>query len=191
MSREADQAKARLALDNAPKRLLQTVTQTAIEEVALAFRQGDLGYFIEQRPSAESSSTHRSLVFDGHDVYIRPLYRDFLADALNAATTDSKQVIQHETLFAVFELLVGEMPKTKTKLTKRLGHQHLEIVPHTQGRTSVRGLGVQWRADSEQLDQWRAEIAQEEAANADASRFIRSPRTRNIDTEGRTDGIGQ
>ena len=52
MSREADQAKARQALDNEPKRLLQTVTQTAIEEVAEALREGDLAYFVDQRPSA-------------------------------------------------------------------------------------------------------------------------------------------
>ena len=192
MSREADQAKARQALDNAPKRLLQTITQTAIEEVAFAFRRGDLGYFMDQRPSAEISGAHRSMAFDGRDVYIRPLYRDFLADALNAAGTGSKQVVQHDTLFAVFELLVGEMPKTKTKLTKRLGHQHLEIEPHTQGKTSVRGLGAQWQTQPEQIDEWQALIDQEEAtAKAGKLESNRVPRTRDIDAKGRSDGREQ
>ena len=125
-------------------------------------------------------------------MYIRPLYRDFLADALNAAATDSKQVIQHETLFAVFELLVGEMPKTKTKLTKRLGHQHLEIEPHTQGKTSVRGIGVQWQTQPEQIDEWQALIDQEEAtAKAGKLESNRAPRIKGSDGQDSADGRDQ
>ena len=192
MSREADKAKARQALDNAPKRLLQTVTQTAVEEVALAFRHGDLSYFVDQRPSAEISGAHRSMAFDGRDVYIRPLYHNFIIEALKAAATNSKQVIQHDTLFAVFELLVGEMPKTKAKLAKRLGHQHLEIEPHTQGKTSVRGFGVQWQTRPGQIDEWQALIAQEEAtARAGQLESNRAPRTKKSDGQDSADGRDQ
>ena len=54
----------------------------------------------------------------------------------------SRQVA-HNHLFAVFELLVGHMPGTKAKLTKRLGHQRTGIILHTKGGTSRRGFGVQ------------------------------------------------
>ncbi len=49
-SRPADRSLAGSALDTPAKRLLQAITQTAIEEVAHAFRYGDLAYFVEQRP---------------------------------------------------------------------------------------------------------------------------------------------
>lgn len=56
------------------------------------------------------------------------------------------------------------MPKTKTKLAKRLGHQNLQILPHTQGTKSVRGLGAQWQATPAELEEWRRGLTEEAVA---------------------------
>ncbi len=172
MSHEADQAKARQALDNEPKRLLQAVTQTAIEEVAAALRNGDLEYFIDNRPSPAFRSLLRSPVFEGREAPIRELYRAFLVEALNVADAANKHVVQHELVFAVLELLVGNMPRTKTKLTHRLRHEGLHIESHTRGKTSRRGLGVHWKATSEQIKEWRELVLADMAAEPNNSCYL-------------------
>ncbi len=163
MSREADPAKARQALDNEPKRLLQTVTQTAIEEVAEAFRKGDLEYLVDNRPSTGGGSILRRPVFDGEEVPIREVYREFLADALDAAKANRRHVVRRKQLFAVFELLVGKMPENKIVLKKRLGHQHLNIKVENDHGDSVRALGVEWKVEPAQLAKWQQLLKDEEA----------------------------
>lgn len=93
--------------------------------------------------------------FDGTRMYLSDAYQAFLRAALAAIENDNRHVVRHDELFAVFELLVGDMPKTKTKLSKRLGHQHLSIEPHTQGSSSIRGLAVTWKAEPGQAAEWR------------------------------------
>jgi hypothetical protein len=92
---------------------------------------------------------------------IRSAYWDFLEDALECAAKQEKHVVRHESLFAVFELLVGGMPSTKTKLSKRLGHQNLHIIPHTQGSKSTRGLGVKWGMELEEVERWKVLLTEE------------------------------
>lgn len=190
MSRSADKALVRRTLENEPKRLLQTVTQTAIEEVAQALRNGDLAYFFEQRPFTASDNILRSPVFNGVSVPLRSDYWEFLGAASDAEETGKKHVVLHEALFAVFELLVGRMPSTKAKLTKRLGHQSLSIIPHTQSSTSVRGLAVEWQATPEELAEWR-QILEEETENKVLPSSGRVPRPRTIDKGITDDGTGQ
>jgi hypothetical protein len=159
-SRPADRSLAGSALDTPAKRLLQAITQTAIEEVAHAFRYGDLAYFVEQRPLG-GDTVPRTTPFDGRQVYPRGAYRDFLDEALTAAAAGDKHVVAHEHLFAVFELQVGGMPSSKAKLSKRLGHQGMQINPHTRGGTSQRGFGVQWQAEPGQIDAWCTQLEAE------------------------------
>ncbi|MCF7993238.1 MAG: DUF5906 domain-containing protein [Chromatiaceae bacterium] len=158
MSRNADRGTARKTLENRPKQLLQQVTQTAIEEVAEAFRMGDLAYFLAARPLHEGGSVSlQDAAFDGkHYINLTQEFGAFLVDAISKAGSGSRHVVTHLYLFVVFELLVGGMPRTKTKLTKRLGHQHLTIEPCTAGSTSVRGLAVTWHVEPGQTAEWQA-----------------------------------
>jgi len=147
-------------------------------------RSGDLGHFMINCPATASGNLLRSPVFNGAEVNIRAVYREFAKDALEAAETNRKHVVDHEHLFTVFELLVGKMPETKIKLGKRLGHQGLSVMPHTQGSKSVRGVGVNWQATSEQLAEWRAQIEEGEKARKDAeSSSGRTPRERNTEVK--------
>lgn len=154
-SRRTDRTLAGTALDTPAKRQLQAITQTGTEEVADAFRHGDLAYFIAQRP-AGADAMPRTTPFDGRQVYPRGAYGSFLDEALAAAAAGDKQVVPHEHLLAVFELMVGKQPSTEAKLSSRLGHQGMQIIPHTRGGSSQRGFGVQWQAEPEQSDAWRA-----------------------------------
>jgi hypothetical protein len=86
----------------------------------------------------------------------RGTYRSFLDEALTAAAAGDKQGVSHEYLLAVFELLVGSLPSTGAKLCKRLGHQGMQIIPHTRGGSSERGFGVHWQAEPGHSDAWRA-----------------------------------
>ena len=160
VSRHADPARARRALDNEPKRVLQRLTQTAIEEVAEALRNGDLGYLFDHRPLPSELSVHAE--FNGSHIPVTRIYCEALVSAIEAAERGVKHVLTHEEVFAIFTLLVGDMPKTKAKLKKRLGHQNVHIMPHTQGSSSVRGVGVRWNATPDELERWRQALADEE-----------------------------
>jgi hypothetical protein len=187
MSREADRAKARQALDNEAKRRLQTVTQTAIEEVAKAFRDGDLAYFVESRPT-DLGGLPRCVRFDGREFLLNADYERFLNEALDAAAENRKHIVSHQRLFVAFELLVGDMPKSKTKLTKRLGHQNLHVEPQSRAGTSVRGLGVTWAVEPQQVAEWRDMLKEAEPLRQYG--VYGSSGERNTDAQGSGGGNG-
>ena len=134
MSRDADRAKARQALKNDPKRNLQSVTQMPMEEVASALSSGNLGYFIDHRPSKAPTSGRGHATFEAKAVPIREVYRQVLGEALDAAADGKKHVLSHEKLFSLFRLLVGPMPETKPSLSQRLRREQLVVEPHTVNR---------------------------------------------------------
>jgi len=190
MSRGADRALARTALDNEPKRLLKIVTQTPVEEVVKSLLEGDLKYFVEQRPAAATQISPAKATFDGGDYVLAQAYVEFLEEALDATTTGKKHVLSHRQLHAVFQLLVGGMPATKTKLTQLLARQNIEIKPQRVNDKTIRGFSVQWKADAKDLEDWRQLIeAERNGAEVDAGS---SPAPEPDDREGgATDGAEQ
>jgi len=111
-----------------------------------------------------------SAEFNGSYFQVKPVYRETLGAAIEAAEARVKHVDTHEQLFSLFTLLVGDMPKTKAKLAKRLGHQNLQILPHTQGTKSVRGFGAQWQTTPAELEEWRRVLTEEAQAEAAAGK---------------------
>ncbi len=155
-SHPADVALARTALDNPAKRELQSITQTAMESVADALRNGDLAFFMDHLPD---QSGGESVSFDGSLIQLPTIYREVIRDAIAAATAGGGQLLQHIHLFGLFELLVGGIPRTKARLTKRLGHHHLQVNPQPSGKTTLRGITVRWQATPEQQRSWRKRLA--------------------------------
>jgi len=123
----SDTALARKALDNQPKRDLQEITKTAIEEVAEAFRNGDLAYFMEHLPGV----SNESVTFDGELTLPTLGYHKTMQDAISSVADGRSQLLRHINLCCISELVVGRMPHSNVKRSKLLGHHHLKVSSHT------------------------------------------------------------
>jgi Family of unknown function (DUF5906) len=152
-SRTADTSLARTALENAPKQELQRITQTAIEEVCEALRNGDLAYFASNMPD-KLDDIHRTIEFNHVGLHIADEYRHVLRAAIAACKASDTHLLSHQNLFILIEPLVGKCPQSKTKLSKYLGHHRIEVKPHTVGITSHRGFKTKWCANESELAQW-------------------------------------
>ncbi|MET0087587.1 MAG: primase-helicase family protein [Sedimenticola sp.] len=157
VSRTADPERARTTLETDAKRELQTITQTAIEEVAEALREGNLQYFIVHAPTGESNFEDR-ITFGGESVNLVDEYRVIIRCAHDIYLSGKSHVLNHRELFVLFEVLVGKMPHTKARLKKRLGHCHIQIKPHSYKGTSARGFRIQWQGDKAQLEEARKQL---------------------------------
>lgn len=142
---QCDENAARTPVENAAKAQLKATTQTAAEEVAEALLTGDLDYFLSMQPAKSAVMT----LFDNNLINTSDMYQDVMQKAQLQLQTNRVLFLSHQELFALFEVLVGGMPKTKTKLTKRLNHLGLglHISPHKNPATgkSQRGVKITWK----------------------------------------------
>jgi hypothetical protein len=152
-SRTANISLARTALENAPKQELQRITQTAIEEVCEALRNGDLAYFVTHMPEPVDP-THTIIEFENENFSVAGGYHRVVQEAITACKSGEKRLLTHIDLIFLVGLLVSKCPLTKVKLTKFLGHHRIPIRPHTVGDTSKRGFKVKWHATKSELAQW-------------------------------------
>ena len=140
---KANRKKAASPIENASKNELQRITQTAIEEVAEALLTGNLNYFIENQPEEKLEITN---IFDDFSFKVSHKYKEIIDLATHYYNTGESHLLKHRDLYALFEHLVGNMPRTKAKLTKRLGHVRINVKPYKVGSTSERGFLVKWKA---------------------------------------------
>lgn len=138
----ADLAEARQVIENEPKRLLQSVTQTAAEEVAEAIKTGDLQYFIDHEDKRAQNLSKQA---DDHPLHRPNRYQRVIDVAKAQAANGKPHLLRHEDLNALFEHLVGDMPASKAKLTKRLDHLGIHIRPVTVEGVNARGIRVEWK----------------------------------------------
>jgi len=146
---------AKTALDNSAKHDLQATTQTALEEVIEALTKGDLGYFSDMKPEGDSPLI---IKFDGQIITINKQYLALLKTAVSLATKSKRHILTHKDLFTITEALVGNMPSTKGKLSKRLGHAGLKVSPHTINGKTLRGYKVNWVIEHHKLTVLASEL---------------------------------
>tara|TARA_R110000787_G_C13441618_1_gene446435 strand:+ start:7316 stop:9154 length:1839 start_codon:yes stop_codon:yes gene_type:complete len=138
-----DENAVKTPLENAAKAQLKATTQTAGEEVAEALLAGDLNYFQTMQPM--NSSVHT--FFENHPINIGDMFEALMQQALRHQQSNQAHFLKHHDLFVFFEALVGSMPKTKAKLSKRLNHLGIHIQPHfipVIGKTQ-RGVMINWK----------------------------------------------
>lgn len=130
------------SLENSAKKDLQRITQTAMEEVAEALLTGNINYFIENQPE---SNTEITSIFDDFTFKVSGTYKNIIEMARNHYNAGESHLLKHRDLYTLFEHLVGNMPRSKAKLSKRLGHVQIHVRPITTGTTSQRGFLVKWK----------------------------------------------
>ncbi len=138
----ADKAKARQAIDNESKRLLQSITQTAAEEVAEAIKTGDLQYFIDHGANSALCSSELQV---SSPIATTTSYGRIIEAANGRAAQGRPHLLRHPDLFVLFEQLVGDIPESKARLSKRLNHLGIHIKPVTVEGENARGIKVHWQ----------------------------------------------
>jgi hypothetical protein len=124
MSRPANLDLARTPLENDAKRQLQFDSQTSLEVVCQALRDGDLQFFIDDAPPfSAAGAVPRE--FNGELVDLVTMYRDFVSTALLCAERDEPHYVSRTQMFAVLSTMLETPPKTPNKLTSLLKHHGL------------------------------------------------------------------
>lgn len=170
-----DENAVKTPLENAAKAQLKATTQTACEEVAEALLTGDLDYFLSLQPSA--SANGMMTLFENSTVITSDIYQDVMHQAQLQLQTNHVHFLAHQELFALFEVLIGNMPKTKAKLAKRLNHLGLHIMPHSNHATgkTQRGVKITWKSASVSTNQAKPVSTVKKTAKNSKSQTSRKP----------------
>ena len=90
-----------------------------------------------------------------YQVYAPSNIEKSINDAVNKYKNHEDHFLEHKEIFSLYECLAGNMPRYKSKLTKKLAHHHLDIVPHSVNQKTKRGYLVdQWRATDGIVEAW-------------------------------------
>ncbi len=154
MSRPADRSLARITIENESKLLLQKTTQTSTEEISQALLNGDLEYFVQNRPCITPKQNLKNSIFDVDEIDLLEEYQYILNQAISSAQEKRCHFLNHKDLFVLFELLNGNMPPTKIKLSKRLSHLRINLSVQNVAGESKRGLSISWTASPENIEAW-------------------------------------
>jgi len=158
----ANEAAARTTLDNDAKRLMQTITQTSIEEVAQAIINGDLEFFLQLSPKDEFQLDIDAR-FDGGPISLSTEYYRVMREALQHCKEGKSHFLNHLDLFVLTEHIVGKMPRNKGRFTKLMGHASIHISPKSDGKNSLgRGHIVSWNMDKDSILSWSELLAKSE-----------------------------
>ncbi len=132
-SRNADVAKARKPLDNAPRRLIQSIGQTAVDEISMNLKRGNLQYFLDWIVEPEEVGVKR---------FAAERYKNIIARI--QADPSGNTILTREDLHDIMNWLLDGVPQTPVKFASYIKHHDIELTPiWTNGKT-IRGIKVNW-----------------------------------------------
>jgi len=170
----ACQTTARTALDNEAKQQMQTITQTAIEEVVQAIITGDIDFFFLLLPDNQGLSCKPSY-FDGKEIHLSDEYYRIMEDALKHCKDGKSHFMNHLDLYVLTEFLVGKMPSTKGRLKSLLGHQSIHLAPKSDGKVSLgRGYTVFWKTTEDNMQLWSKLLEKEKTSKTPIHQYPRA-----------------
>ncbi len=148
-SREASLDNAAKAIENDAKRLMQAITQAAIEEVIEALKNGNLAFFIDHAPIP---IPHRRQLSTG--------YRGLMHTAVCHAESGTRHFLKIDPLREIVDRIIGDVAVPRGKFGKYLLRFGLEYPsgPTRIDNDSVRGYGVKWQATKQQLVAWKKDF---------------------------------
>jgi len=117
-------------LENAPRKRLQDLTQTTIDECIQELRKGNFPYFLELLPSDPGKHINPDVM----------AYKSTLIDMYQQYKEDPLISVSRDQLHDLFHYAVGGMPVTPAKFTKLIKHRGLDIAPMDVKGCSVRGM---------------------------------------------------
>lgn len=134
-TRSVDVDKARFPLDNAPRRKLQRIGQTAINEISMELRNGNLAYFAQWVVDPETAG--------GMKKYAAKRYRDLIVELAQSQRT----YLTREDLQDILEWLLDNVPKSPVKFSAFIKHHDIEFSPQWIGGKTIRVIQVNWKID--------------------------------------------
>ena len=149
LSREADVQLAMTPLDNEARRQLQFDSQTSLETVCRALRDGDLTFFIDDAPSFKATGT-MPREFHGELIDTVATYHEVMSDALlTIERSEAPHHITRQQMFALLATMLETPPRTFNKLTSVLKHHglHSHKVRTDAGLTMA--FPVTWKRPAE------------------------------------------
>lgn len=138
-TRNADQEKARIPLENLAKEKLVSENETAIEQACSAIKKGDFNFFWDLKS----------------EQHLKPgastMSRDILTGAYNALLEDiksgKKKNLLREEIQTLFEYALGGMPTAPHKFISLIKHHKLIPEPISREGRTMRGIKIDWRIE--------------------------------------------
>jgi len=144
-TRNADVAKARLPLDNAPRRLLQAIGQTAIDEISMHLKKGNLDYFIEWISDPDDAGVKK---------YAAQSYRDLIVELVQT----QRPYLSRADLQVILSWLLDSVPSSPVKFGAYIKHHDMELVPQWINGKTIRVLPTPWTIDPQRLQDVMSDI---------------------------------
>lgn len=133
-TRPADVVKARTPIDNAPRRLIQSIGQTAIDEIAMNLRRGNLQYFQDWVVEPEIVGAKR-FAAERYKLLVGEISKD----------PSKFTFLTRENLQDLLNWLLDNVPQTPVKFASFIKHHDIELAPHWVDGRTVRGVKVNWQ----------------------------------------------
>lgn len=138
-TRPADVAKARRPLDNAPRRLIQSIGQTAIDEIAMHLRKGNLQYFKDWVVDDSDNIGMKRFAAERYKLLVGKISENPAAHTF----------LTREDLQDLLNWLLDNVPQTPVKFASFIKHHDIELAPHWIDGRTIRGIKVNWQNDYE------------------------------------------
>lgn len=135
-----DKVAAATPLETEDRETLISIGENAIDSVASALLNGNMGFFLDQLPTSNKYNTNalaQNRVLDYKEVVLDVLKR---TDALTG-----KVNIARDELRTIFEYTVGKIPESPNKFTSLLKHHRIHIKKVWGGDKTVNGIGCEFK----------------------------------------------
>ena len=140
LSFTVDKAAAATPLETEDRETLISIGENAIDSVASALLNGDMGFFLDQLPT---SNKYNSNVLAQNRVLD---YKEILLDVLKRTDALTGKVnIARDELRTIFEYTVGKIPESPNKFTSLLKHHRIHIKKVWGGSKTVNGVSCEFR----------------------------------------------
>lgn len=131
-SRETDMEKARMVMQSADRKLLINISQSSIDSIADKILTGDLQFFIDQLPNADSAVFNTPAC-----IAYRALIEFFI--------TSKPDTLLRDELFVLLDYCIGDMPRSPHKFTSLLKHHRIYTTKVRRDGQQQYGIEVQWQ----------------------------------------------
>ena len=133
-----DIEQAKTPLQNEARAKLMNLTQTSLDCVFGAIREGDLQFFIDDLPSGETASLDPTLTLDTNN------YMNVLREAEEHARRGEPHKLTRDQVRALAQYTLNDMPKTANRFSALAKHYGVTFSRMSKGGRKVQGMEVHW-----------------------------------------------
>lgn len=131
--------KAKTPLQNDARRKLMYLTQTSLDTVFTAVREGDLQFFIDDLPTDPDMKTEPMGMID------QDKYTQILKEAEYHAHNGTTHKLTRDQTWMLAQFTLSDMPKTANKFSSLAKHYGVTFARLSKAGKKVQGMEVQWK----------------------------------------------